>query len=98
MTLSTLAHAARRAQRTQQIHGTLRIVRIAVILAGVLGLSAFAAQGGLTPAAHAATGLRYQRGYSVQQAWLCYGWSNGTYHCTRHWTRSGGRLISLNTA
>jgi hypothetical protein len=98
LTLSRLAHALPRTQQTQQTHGTLRIARIAVILAGVLGLSAFAAQGGLTPTAHAATGLRYHRGYSVQQGWLCYGWSNGSYFCTRHWTRSGGRLISLNTS
>ena len=46
-------------------------------------------------------GLRYRRGYSVQNVfghtWLCYGWSNGAYHCTTHWRRSGSTYQSLNT-
>jgi surface antigen len=61
--------------------------------------SALAAQGSsapTAPTAHAANGFRYERGYSVQNGWLCYGWSNGVYHCTSHWHRSGSRLISLN--
>jgi surface antigen len=49
------------------------------------------------PTAHAAsTSLRYQRGYSVQGSWLCYGWSNGAFHCTQRWHRSGGHLVSDN--
>ena len=46
--------------------------------------------------ASAAPGLRYHRGYSVQGRWLCYGWSNGSFHCTQRWHRSGGSLISNN--
>jgi surface antigen len=42
--------------------------------------------------------LTYRRGYSVQGAWLCYGWASGVYHCTERWRRSGGALISENTA
>jgi len=49
-----------------------------------------------TTPAHAAAGLHYQRGYSLQGGWLCYGWADGTYHCTSHWHRSGSRLISDN--
>lgn len=47
--------------------------------------------------AQASTALHYSRGYSVQGSWLCYGWSNGIYHCTQHWVRSGSRFVSLNT-
>ena len=71
---------------------------VAVTLVGVLGFSALATQIGSGPTAHAAAGLHYQRGYSVQQGWLCYGWSNGTYHCTMHWHRSGSALISDNVS
>lgn len=56
-------------------------------------LAAFADMRGQTSAALA---LRYQRGYSVQGSWLCYGWPSGAYHCTQHWRRSGGRYASLN--
>lgn len=38
--------------------------------------------------------MGYVRGWSVQGSWLCYGWSNGIYHCTQYWHRSGGLLIS----
>jgi len=50
------------------------------------------------PTAHAAAGmLRYQRGYTVQGSWLCYGWANGAYHCTQHWYRAAnGEFVSLN--
>lgn len=49
-------------------------------------------------AQHSATvRLRYQRGYSVQGSWLCYGWANGAYHCTQHWYRaSSGAYVSRN--
>lgn len=51
-----------------------------------------------TPAAYAATALRYLRGYSVQSGWLCYGWSSGVYHCTMHWGLRDGRYVSYNGA
>ncbi|HEX8997438.1 MAG TPA: CHAP domain-containing protein [Ktedonobacterales bacterium] len=66
---------------------------MSLIVAGALatGLTSLAA-----PAAHASAGLHYQRGYSVQHGWLCYGWASGAYHCTHNWHRSGNRLISGN--
>ena len=75
------------------------MVRTAAVLAAVLGLSLMASQFSGAPAAHAAAGgLRYAHGYSVQGSWLCYGWSNGTFHCTQRWHRGGGRLVSDNPA
>lgn len=69
----------------------------AVSLTAALGL-ALAVAATATPAtASAASGLRYHRGYTVQGSWLCYGWSSGAYHCTQHWYRSHGHLISTNT-
>jgi surface antigen len=74
---------------------SLRMLRGAIVLAGVLGLSVLAVQ--LAPSqAHAAGGLHYQRGHYLTNGWYCYGWSNGAYHCTQHWHRSGGRIISDN--
>lgn len=86
-TIETKTHASRR---------TRGLARAALILTGVLGLTGLAAQVGPGSEAHAASGLRYQRGYSVQNGWLCYGWSNGTYHCTQHWRVSNGHYISGN--
>lgn len=74
------------------------MARAALAMTGVLGIAVIAAQVSASPTASAAGGLRYQRGYSVQQGWLCYGWSNGAYHCTHHWHRSGGTLVSDNPA
>ncbi len=73
-------------------------LRQVVILSGVLGLTAVAGLLGTGTTAHASAGLRYASGYSVQGSWLCYGWSNGAYHCTQHWHRSNGRLVSDNPA
>jgi hypothetical protein len=78
---------------TPRPRGTLRR---ALILSGVLGLSAVAATLGSGATAHASPGLRYASGYSVQNGWLCYGFANGAYHCTQHWHRSNGRLVSDN--
>jgi len=64
--------------------------------AAVLAAAAVAAIGGTATSAQASTSLRYTRGYSVQGSWLCYGWSNGSYHCTQRWHRSGSKLISDN--
>lgn len=74
------------------------ITRAGIALAGVLGLTVLATSLGTTTTAHAASGLHYQRGYYVDNSWLCYGWSNGAYHCTHHWHRSGSRLVSNNPA
>jgi surface antigen len=49
--------------------------------------------------AHAAPGLQYRYGLYIDNGWLCRGWANGAYHCTRHWHRDrAGRLISDNQA
>lgn len=78
-------------QLTRRPHATLGVLLVAGALAtGVAGLS--------SPAAHAAPSFRYQRGYSVQNGWLCYGWASGAYHCTEHWYISGGHLVSTNPA
>ncbi len=73
---------------------TSGLVRAALILTGVLGLTGLAAQVAPGSEAHAAGGLQYHRGYSVQHGWLCYGWSNGAYHCTQRWHVSNGHDIS----
>ncbi|WIG57368.1 MAG: hypothetical protein OJF49_000112 [Ktedonobacterales bacterium] len=73
-------------------------VRRALLLAGVLGLASMAMQLSVTPSAHAATWLRYQRGYYLDHGWMCYGWSTGMYRCTQHWHVSQGHLVSDNTA
>ncbi len=73
-------------------------LRRAVILSGVLSLTAIAGVMGSGATAQASAGLRYSQGYTVQGGWLCYGWSNGAYHCTQHWHRSNGRLVSDNPA
>lgn len=78
---------------------TSRAMRFSLLLLGMLGLTLIASQLASSNTAEAATWLRYQRGYSVQGSWLCYGWSSGTYHCTHHWHRNAsGHLISDNHA
>lgn len=94
MTLATTTHSTVSTTTPRKHH----LLRATAALAGVLGLSLVASQFGSAPTVHASPGFYYQRGYSVQHGWLCYGWSNGVYHCTSHWYRSGGRLVSLNTA
>lgn len=84
---------ALRILKGRRLRGTTRAV---LTLAGVLGFSVLATQMSGGTVAHAAPGLRYQRGYSVQGSWLCYGWTNGAYHCTQHWHRAGSRLVSDN--
>src|SRR5690348_16697858 len=94
LAFATLTHSVLTSTRRARA-----VVRTAAVLAGVLGFSLMASQFSGAPAAHAASsGLRYARGYSVQGSWLCYGWSNGTFHCTQRWHRSGGRLVSDNPA
>jgi hypothetical protein len=79
-----------------------RVSRVRVLLgAALLGaafLTAFGVAGFAAPTAHASGGLYYQRGYYVVGSWLCYGWSNGSYHCTEHWHRSGSQLVSDNSS
>jgi hypothetical protein len=86
------------ASLAKAVRSTGGTTRVAVTLVGVLGFSAIASQVGIGSTAQAAGGFHYQRGYSVQNGWLCYGWSNGVYHCTSHWHRSGSALVSDNPA
>ena len=72
------------------------LVRAALTIAGAFGFTVLASQVGTAGTAHAASGLYYSAGYSVQGSWLCYGWNTGTYHCTQHWHRSGSTLVSDN--
>ena len=75
---------------------TLGLMRSRLLVAGVLGLSLVAAQIGTAPKAHAAPASRhyYQRGYYLDNSWLCYGWTDGAYRCTHYWHRStDGTLI-----
>ena len=94
MSLSSLRH--------HRIFRAFAVTGSALAMAGVLGVALVAAQFAGASSAHAyATGLRYVPGYSVQGSWLCYGWSGhayNAYHCTQHWYRSGGTLVSTNTA
>ena len=75
----------------------LRQTIITASVAGVLALGSLSALAS-SPAHAAGVTFRYQRGYSVQHGWLCYGFANGAYHCTQHWRRSDGRYVSLNRA
>jgi hypothetical protein len=86
--------------RVRSVVRSLRVVPVATALAGIVGLTLSATLFTAAPAADAASAswLHYQRGYYLDNGWLCYGWSNGAYHCTHHWHRAGGRLISDNPA
>jgi transglycosylase-like protein with SLT domain len=65
-------------------------------LAALLGIGLVVNQG---DTAFASSWLPYHRGYYTTQGWMCYGWSNGTWHCTSHWYRTnGGILVSQNVA
>lgn len=83
--------------RRQRFLARLGKGRSALVLSGVLGLAVIGASAALAPQAGAAGNLwyHYQRGYYLDNGWLCYGWANGVYHCTTHWRRdASGRLIS----
>jgi hypothetical protein len=90
--------------RVHRIVPRLGAVGSSLVLATVLGLAVLAAQGASAPTAHAApaqasqrTWLVYQRGYYLDTGWLCYGWTDGAYHCTHHWYRAdNGSLVSQN--
>ena len=78
---------------------SLRMVAVAVLLAGTVALGLFASQASAAPAAHANGSwgwLYYKHGYYLDNGWMCYGWNNGAYHCTRHWHWSNGHLVSDN--
>ncbi|HEV2238195.1 MAG TPA: transglycosylase SLT domain-containing protein, partial [Ktedonobacterales bacterium] len=71
-------------------------VASSIALAAVFGTGLIARQG---DTAFASSWLPYHQGYYTTQGWMCYGWTNGTWHCTSHWYRTGaGTLVSQNTA
>ncbi|MFI5273209.1 MAG: transglycosylase family protein [Ktedonobacterales bacterium] len=90
--------------RTLRARISARVLRPALVLTGILGLSLLVAQFGAAPTAHANSSfLRYNQGYYLTNwsghTWLCYGWSSGEYHCTVHWHRNAaGTLVSDHTA
>jgi hypothetical protein len=86
--------------RVRSVVRSFRVVPAAIALAGIVGLTLSATLFVATPTADAASAswLYYQRGYYLDNGWLCYGWSNGVYHCTHSWHRAGGHLISDNPA
>lgn len=87
--MQTKTKARRDTRRGVWIIGMALLLMVAAI-AGVLLQAQGTAQ---------AASLTYARGYSVQGSWLCYGWSNGAYHCTQHWHRdASGKLVSDNPA
>ncbi|GEM_PF-1387478 len=51
-----------------------------------------------TSSTSGASWLYYKRGYYLDNGWLCYGWANGSYHCTHHWHWANGQLVSDNPA
>lgn len=75
-----------------------RSSRVRVLVGAALLGAAFIAAIGTNngPTAQASGSLQYQRGSYVANGWLCYGWSNGSYHCTSHWHRNGSQLVSDN--
>jgi Transglycosylase-like domain len=82
---------------------TRRALTLAALaaLAATLGISLAAFLMAPARVANAASRLSYyyQRGYYLDNGWLCYGWSNGVYHCTVHWHRAAsGTLVSDNPA
>jgi hypothetical protein len=85
--------------RRQRLLAGIGKVRAALVLSGVMGLALVGSQLATAPQASAAGQLRYywKAGYYLDNGWLCYGWSNGVYHCTQHWHRDArGHLISDN--
>lgn len=84
-------------QSVRRVASSLRIAPKALFVTGALCVT-FAGSSIATPAsAQASGGLNYQRGYSVQQGWYCFGWAYGAYHCTHQWGRAAnGHLISYN--
>jgi len=82
------------ASLNRKARGVNYLRRVAIIC-GLL-VTLFAATAAVTGAQ--AASIRYVRGWSVQNGMLCYGFSNGTWHCTSYWKRVNGLYISLRPA
>lgn len=97
-------------RRLQDAPSTLRMLRPALALPAVLGVSLLVARSSAAPtlgaSATSTDSPPYEQGHSVTNwsgsSWLCYGWRTGVYHCIaqRHRaassTRASGGLHGLN--
>lgn len=88
---------ARTGPKTSRTALVRLLAQTAAVIGGVAALSIVALP--TTGTAQAASGVHYRQGLYLANGWLCRGWSNGAYHCTRHWHRNrAGQLISDNPA
>src|SRR5262245_25646751 len=82
--------------------GTGRMVAyMAILLAIILGITTQVLHVSFASPPKPAVGnlsYHYQRGYYLDNGWLCYGWANGAYHCTAHWHFEGNTAVSDNVA
>ena len=74
------------------------IAILAIACAGILGVVTQALQSSSAAPNAGALNYHWQSGYYLDNGWLCYGWSNGAYHCTVHWHKAGNTLVSDNPA
>ena len=81
-----------------------RTCGVRTTIAAALTLLVLVGSGLLTTAQAQVSFLWYVRGYALEnwggRTWLCYGWANGAYHCTKWWHRAAGSgtLVSDNPA
>jgi hypothetical protein len=74
------------------------IAILAIACAGILGVATQALQSSSAAPQAGTLNYHWQAGYYLDNGWLCYGWSNGAYHCTQHWHKAGNTLVSDNPA
>lgn len=87
------------AQSFRRVASTFKSAPKALLFSGALVATIASASVALPASAQASTGLQYHQGYSVQNGWYCFGWTDGAYRCTSHWVRArDGRIISRNTS
>jgi hypothetical protein len=82
-------------QVVRNVTSHLHTAHKGLIVTGAIAAT-FAAGAAAVPAQAHSAHLRFHRGYTVQGNWLCYGWNNGTYHCTQHWQKVNGKFVSHN--
>lgn len=74
------------------------IALLVIVGAALLGITTQILQSSMAATRHPTGNLvyRWQRGYYVDNGWLCYGWANGAFHCTAWWHQENGRYVSDN--
>ncbi|HEX8997680.1 MAG TPA: transglycosylase SLT domain-containing protein [Ktedonobacterales bacterium] len=80
-------------QYVRNAASNLHVAHKALIVTGALAAT-LVGTAAAAPVNARGVNLTYHRGYAVEGSWLCYGWANGAYHCTQHWHRSHGALVS----